>query len=31
MSPLTQISPVFSWAMALERYFAPKALSVAVL
>ncbi len=31
MSPLTQISPVFSCAMALERNFAPNALSVAVL
>ena len=31
MSPLTQTSPVFSWAMALERYFAPNARKVAVL
>ena len=28
--PLTSASPVFSWAMALERNLAPKALSVAV-
>ena len=31
MRPLTQISPVFSWAMALERNLAPNARSVAVL
>jgi hypothetical protein len=29
--PFTQTSPVFSWAIALERNFAPNALRVAVL
>ena len=30
MWPLTSASPVFSWAMALDRKRAPNALSVAV-